>query len=138
MAYGPKEANGCLRINLWKLESPCMEQPHNEMPAFIKETEESCNFIQRKGESLMGHIPMGSHKVLGMHPPFILNSWSHVALFLFPVAEALGRYSFFLTAYQMFPLEHVSSISPKKSQVQAVWVCNSLVWTHFSNYPKVN
>lgn len=97
--------------SLWKLEHQCMEQPHNEKSVFKKETEESCIFIEGKGGNLLGHIPMGD--VLGVQPPFILNSQPHVALFLSPVSEVLGRYSFFQTTYQTFPLEHVSSISPK-------------------------
>lgn len=126
MTYGPNEANECLRRNLWKLEHQCMEQPHSEKPVFTKETEDSCNFIQRKGES-HGAYPHGiSREVLGVQPPFILNSWMHVALFFSLVAEALERYSFFPATYQMFPLEHVSPISSKKLKVQVVWV---LQWT---------
>lgn len=64
-------------------------------PVSIKETEESCNFIRTKGESPPRHTPAGLSlsRFQRAQPPFILSSRPHVALFLSPLAEVLGKCS---------------------------------------------
>lgn len=54
-------------------------------------------------------------------PPLILNSGSHVALFLSPLAEELGMYSLPEPPTTYAPLEH--SILPQHSEVLTAWLC---------------
>lgn len=68
---------GSLETGVWK-----------NQPVFTKETEELCHLIRTKGESPLGRTPMGTFLTFWrLQPPYILNFWPHIALFVSPLPE---------------------------------------------------